>query len=189
MKFACTCGNTIRDQTDYLRYAGHLIADQDVFEAAEMSDRGLGDWWPSLTRRMYQCESCGRLWIDDQSGKLKSFVPEQSAEHFLSSIHGRKWKRILRGSWTDERTLKGVPRGFLSWEHLSDEDQATFDDWESLETVYRKQFESLKKQGILRDALLKKNGAIIHQWELTLDQNQPGEQDGGGQPATSPESK
>ena len=165
MKFACACGEIIRDQTDYLSYAAYLIADQDIYDATEMSDRGSGDWWPSLTRKMYQCSSCGRLWIEDHEGRaLKCFVPEEPVEQFLSSIHGNQWKRVLRGSWTDKPIAATFPRGFLSWNHLSEEDRQTFNDWETLERAYQKRFEELKRDGILRDALLVKNGATVHSW-------------------------
>ena len=187
MKFACTCGHVIRDQTDYLPYAGYLIADQDVYDATEMSDRGSGDWWPTLTRSMYQCDSCGRLWIDDHNRQLKSFMPEQPATNFLSSIHGGKWKRVLRGSWTDDPAEASLPRGFVSWTHLERGDQKTFDDWESLEAFYRLKFEELKGAGILRDAMLTKNGDRIHYWELNPQSTTKGEQAGGDRPATRDE--
>ncbi|MEK7953476.1 hypothetical protein [Luteolibacter soli] len=164
MKFACACGNLIPDQTDYLSYAAHLIADQDLYDATAMSERGSSDWWPSLTRKLYQCDSCGRLWIEDRGRELRAFVPEEPAPHFLSSIHGDQWKRILRGEWRDERVIATLPRGFLGWAHLSEEDHATFDDWGLLERAYYDRFEELKKRGILRDAMLTKNGETVHSW-------------------------
>jgi hypothetical protein len=125
---------------------------------------------------MYQCSSCGRLWIEDQSRKqLKAFVPEEPAPHFLSSIYGQAWKRVLRGFWTDEGVLASSPRGFLSWTHLSAEDRATFDDWDLLQNAYHQRFEELKGQGILRDALLKKNGDTIHFWSWTAEMRDKGE--------------
>ena len=175
MKFACACGSVIRDQTDYLPYKGYRISDQDIYDAADISDQGSADWWPNLTRSMYQCHSCGRLWIDDHNDELKSFMPEQPAERFLASIHGEKWKRVLRGSWTDEPVAATLPRGFVSWSHLGDDDQATFDDWSSLEAVYRSKFEELRSAGTIRDAMLTKNGHRIHLWQSETKQ---GEGDG-----------
>ena len=166
MKFTCGCGNVIRDQTDYLPYAAHLIADQDIYDATAISERGESNWWPSLTRKLYQCGSCGRLWIEDHERKLRCFVPEEPAPHLLSSIHGNKWKRVLRGWWEDRPATSASPHGVLTWEHLSNEDHATFKEWKLLEQAYRERFEELKKQGILRDALLTKNGEAIHSWEF-----------------------
>ncbi len=180
MKFACTCGNVIPDQRDYLPYAAHLIADQDICDATEMSDRGSGDWWPSLTRKLYQCNSCGRLWIEDHERELRSFTPEQPTPHVLSSIHGSQWKRVLRGLWTDKPVMATLPRGFLNWTHLSEADRATFDDWKLLERAYYDRFEDLKRQGILRDALLTRNGEIVHSWDSA------GDSQGKGEPGAAP---
>jgi hypothetical protein len=164
MKFACSCGHVISDGTDYLRYKAYLISDQDIYDALEMSDRGSGDWWPTLTRTMYDCEKCGRVWIYDHAGLLQSFLPESRSPHFLSSIAGIKWKRILRGSWTDKPILRTLPRGFLSWTHLDDADRRTFEEWAELESEYFKVFESLRSEDLLRDSLLKRNGEVIHAW-------------------------
>jgi hypothetical protein len=32
MKITCICGNVLRDQTDYIPYKAHLVADQDYEE-------------------------------------------------------------------------------------------------------------------------------------------------------------
>lgn len=164
MKILCECGSLIRDQTDFLSYKAHLIADQDITDALELSDKGSSSWWHSLSRMMYQCGECGRLWINDHDNELRSFVPEQPAPHLLSSIHGDKWKRLIRGFWSD--TTIGRPKGLLTWGHLSNEDYEMFDDWDAMSVCYQRVFERLRDQGILRDALLRKNGETIHYWEL-----------------------
>ena len=160
MKFACICGKTIVDQTDYLSYAAYMIADQDIFDASDISEGGSDDWWGTLTRKMYQCRTCGRLWINDRQGHFHSFAPEQESEHILSSVHGNEWKRVLRGIWLNQEV-----GGFLNWRHLSHDDYAKFDDWNTLERAYVDQFAKLRKQNILRDALLNKDGKTIHSWE------------------------
>lgn len=171
MKLACACGFVIADNTDYLPYVGHLIADQDIQDVYEMPSPG--GFRHLLTRKMYQCRSCGRLWIEGQGkGQMKAFVPEQPAPDILSSIHGQSWKRVLRGSWTDEALLGGLPRGFLTWTHLSEGDRATFDDWDLLQQAYFERLEELRRQGILRDALLMKNGQAIHSWSSSPKANE-----------------
>jgi hypothetical protein len=164
MKLACNCGHVFTDQTDYLPYAAHLLADQDFPDAAAMSRAGSDNWHHLLTRKIYQCNSCGRLWIEDHERTWKSFVPEAPASHILSSIHGKHWKRILRGEWIDKHVVSGLPEGFLNWAHLSDVERAVYDDWNLLEQAYHERFEDLKHQGILRDALLMKNGEPVHSW-------------------------
>jgi hypothetical protein len=120
---------------------------------------------------MYQCSACGRLWIEDQSRKqLKAFVPEGPAPQFLSSIYQQNWKRVLRGSWEDKPICATLPRGYLDWTHLSEKDRATFDDWDALEKAYHQQLEELRRQGLLRDALLKKNGEQVHHWSCDISE-------------------
>ena len=164
MLLSCTCGHVIRDWTDNLPWIGYLIAAQDIEQIYEQTD-GTDERLP--TRLMYQCVSCGRLWIEDQSRKkLISFVPEDPAPNFLGSIEGEKWKRVLTATWTDTPVDESLPRGCLDWTHTSEEDAASFDDWAALEKAYRARFEELKGRGILRHALLTKNGETIHSWNF-----------------------
>ena len=97
-------------------------------------------------------------------GELISFVPESRCPNFPSSIHGHSWKRVLRGNWNDEPVLKGLPKGFLSWLHLDDADHSAHETWEDLETNYMRVFKMLQSEGTLRDALLQKNGQVVHKW-------------------------
>jgi hypothetical protein len=69
------------------------------------------------------------------------------------------------GSWTDKPIAATFPRGFLTWTHLSEADRGTFNDWDLLEQEYYMRFEELKRQDILRDARLTKNGETIHSWD------------------------
>jgi hypothetical protein len=186
MKFACTCGNTIRDQTDYLPYKAHFISDQDGFDVSDaicqiVSDAAAGRMTVenaqtavcrthiAALRLMYQCNSCGRLWIQSHDKQeLRGFAAEQPAPQLLSSIHGSRWKRVLRGSWTDEprfSTLMTGPACGILETRWSEAESATFDDWESLKRAYYSRFENLKRQGALRDALLTRNGETIHSWD------------------------
>lgn len=88
MKFRCTCGEILRDQTDYLPYKARLVADEDWFDLVDILDeltaRGARDP-DELTRRtlhawrdVFQCPACGRLYLlaGDQ---LHEFVPADDA--------------------------------------------------------------------------------------------------------------
>jgi hypothetical protein len=80
MKITCKCGHLITDATDRLSHKAHLIADEDKFDF--LHDSSI---FSRITRRMYQCDACGRLWIYDRRNSLKSFMPEGDVENFLAS--------------------------------------------------------------------------------------------------------
>ena len=86
----------------------------------------------------------------------------------------------------DDPPFASIPRGSLSWTHLSEGDRTTFDDWQLLEEAYKQRFEDLKRQGILRDALLKTNGETVHFWSCAADKEGKGEPGGtsNGGPVT-----
>lgn len=94
MKIACHCGATIVDQTDDLPHKGHLIPDQAWFATWDTIDGEVIDPLADgrlsreaayhharlvlgrAARLMWQCRTCGRLYIDSQGGRLRCFVPE-----------------------------------------------------------------------------------------------------------------
>lgn len=164
MKFRCSCDAMILDQTDYLPSKAHLIADQDVFDALDASRAGSDQWFLSLCRRLYECASCGRLWIENSSRELRSFTPDSREPHFLASIKGDAWESPLRGRWTDHPTLSGSARGQLYWSEGAVERTRAFQDWEALEAEYHAVLEALRTTGRLRDASLSRNGDPIHSW-------------------------
>ncbi|WP_377157845.1 hypothetical protein ACFJIX_03745 [Roseateles sp. UC29_93] len=164
MKFACSCGHVIVDQTDFLPYKAYLIADQDwedhcdSFEVAWESRR-------MLDRTCYQCEQCGRLWIDDAGGQLQSFMPESPAGHrILRSSLGKAWRSPMAGSWTD-RPFGDAPRGTL-WCDAAPAFHQGFDDWGELERAYHALLSQLIHQDLVRSAFLSKNGEMLHRWSL-----------------------
>jgi hypothetical protein len=107
VKIGCTCGAVIIDQTDDLPDKAHLIPDQEWFATYDaiddevidpVADGRLGnDAAYHLARRiisrsarlMYQCGSCGRLYIDDLHGKLHCYRPEseQTSHEIFRSRH------------------------------------------------------------------------------------------------------
>lgn len=105
MKIDCTCGALIVDETDHLPNKAHVIPDQEWFAALDALDNVLIEQLAghritkaeaSLlvrqilvqhSRLVYECFSCGRLYIDDQQNKLHAYLPVQSAvaPHILRS--------------------------------------------------------------------------------------------------------
>jgi hypothetical protein len=105
MKIGCYCGASIVDQTDYLSHKGRLIPDQEwfaVFDAidAEIIDALASGLLPQsdayrlarkiilrISRMVYQCRNCGRLFIDDLQRNLQSYVPatEETSREILRS--------------------------------------------------------------------------------------------------------
>ena len=122
-KLGCTCGNVIRDQTDFLRHKGHILKDYDI-EAAyntigeecqalilakahddreswirrhylpgfprDLSDSDLfasfvSDVLRKLLVDVYECEACGRLWVQ-RPGTVNEFVPYSPDDGKLSSV-------------------------------------------------------------------------------------------------------
>ncbi len=105
MKIECHCGAFLIDQTDSLPHKAHLIPDQGWFVTFDAIDDEVIDPLAAggiekgaayrlarliiarSARLMYQCSACGRLYIDDLSGKLQCYVPEneQTAKEILRS--------------------------------------------------------------------------------------------------------
>lgn len=94
MKIHCHCGASIIDNTDDLPNKGHLIPDQAWFATYDAIDNEIID--PVADQRlgkeaayhharriiyrsarlMWQCQECGRLYIDGLDGQLRCFLPE-----------------------------------------------------------------------------------------------------------------
>lgn len=157
MKIRCACGEDVRDQTDFISYKARFIADMDwddVFEG-DVEER-LRGW----SRSMWQCSGCGRLYLDDHDGGLRCFVPESAgaASGLLRSVHGERWQRPVVGSWR-------AGRGELWWGFgVADEGWEEFGRWEELERRYYEVFERLRREGVLRSAFLRREGAPVHKW-------------------------
>jgi hypothetical protein len=93
MQIPCSCGARIVDQTDYLPNKGHLIADLDWFGIFDAIDTRIidalacGRLEPQQayqlareiirrsSRLLYQCQSCGRLFVDDLEGNSQCYLP------------------------------------------------------------------------------------------------------------------
>lgn len=136
-KFGCTCGHTIKDQTDCLPYKGYIREDEDVqkpielladvlarfIEAREQGQeaafihqfelsRGeleiyarhtverlagkpmsevlselIFPFWSNYDRVIYECEICGRLWVQLGDNSYVAYQPETHERHVLWSRH------------------------------------------------------------------------------------------------------
>lgn len=161
MKIACRCGAVIPDQTDYLRYKAHVVADQDWedFVDTTESKRRVDS---SFVRLCYQCMQCGRLYVEDASQQLQIFIPEDHKAQILGSSKGEDWRAPLIGSWS-EAPYAGQAQGHL-WCDAEGGTSAEFDDWNQLESAYRAMFDRLSELDRLRSALLRKNGKDVHSW-------------------------
>lgn len=107
MKIECACGYPIHDHSDELAHKAHLVpygwwlrlleglddliarggrsARRD--EAAAMHARTLVT---RLTRRMWQCDRCGTLYVEDRERGLVGFAPLDAARaRRLLAVNGR----------------------------------------------------------------------------------------------------
>jgi hypothetical protein len=94
MKIDCRCGARISDATDCLPHKAHFVSDQDWNAMWDAIDEALENSGPgdkeavlmttrrrigSLFRLAWQCRACGRVYMDDQSGELREFLPASTA--------------------------------------------------------------------------------------------------------------
>ena len=107
MKFSCQCGHVIRDQTDYLPYKATILRDEDdsgFWDAVDVEGDAdsakrqtepvtslrVLDTWATLTSSAYECDECGRLYLErERGGGFVVFQPESGRpEHILHSSRG-----------------------------------------------------------------------------------------------------
>jgi len=104
MKIGCYCGAVILDISDYLPHKGHLIPDQNWFDTYDAVDEIINRattgqiskeeaYWQARqvigksARTVYECNECGRLFIEDRERTLQCYVPEKqvSSKEILRS--------------------------------------------------------------------------------------------------------
>lgn len=184
MHFYCTCGNRISDTTDFLSYKAYLLADQDeqdYYDAIEQEVKNeeisreecvdnimFSFGRKYLGKAMYQCLECGRLFIEDETGRnFYTFVPEGDVnKRILNSVEGEKWKGYLRGEWEDEKADWQEHNGYIWIEVNKSFEPMYFNDKEEFQKQYYLLFEQLKKEGIIRSAVMKVNKEWGHDWSL-----------------------
>lgn len=127
MHFYCPCGNRISDTTDNISHKAYLLPDQDkisycaaleqIVQAENLSMEEKLDQilvrlqGHYLSRCIYQCSRCGRLFVDDTSYNLHSFLPEAPVDKHLTASskvckdYGKcKPEVCMRESKTSEET-------------------------------------------------------------------------------------
>jgi hypothetical protein len=182
MKISCACGSTISDNTDFLSYKARFVADQDFYDVVDASEGSeitvsYRDDEPAGTssvarhrlwrwsRTMWQCTTCGCIWLEDHEHGIRGFTPiESSTPHnLLRSIHEDRWKRPLVGAW---RTwITDGPKGELWWGFGdAEEGFEQFERWEQLEQRYHEVFRRLLDKEILRSAFLRDGDRMVHEW-------------------------
>ena len=169
MKFKCDCGNVIHDTSDNLSYKGYIIADQDVDEFWSMIEEAekphvkkLDIFWKLdalMKSAIYQCPSCGRLFIDDPDDKSRFmvFAPDINGEsdqkvnkRLLVSSHGDKWKGFLHAFWYDEKPSWCDYKGVIDPDVNIKYDNLMFDDYEAFENRFYEILEDMKSKNIIR---------------------------------------
>ena len=99
MHFYCPCGNRISDTTDNIPHKAHLLPDQDMIsycaaleQIVQTENLSIEEKLNQiiieiqghyLSRCIYQCPNCGRLFVDDTSHNLHSFLPEGLVDKYL----------------------------------------------------------------------------------------------------------
>ena len=81
MWIQCSCGSQIKDITDAVQNKGHLTTDRTLFEISERQPEAslTAFEWRKVSRPIYECFECGRLWISDIKGQsFRTYVPEDS---------------------------------------------------------------------------------------------------------------
>lgn len=122
MKFMCTCGAIIRDQSDYLPHKANIVSDEDFFDLYGVLDQlmvgapkdpdvlnrhTLGFW-----RAIYQCPACGRIYLQAR-GRLFEFTPteDDTPRNLLTgaraALFGQIWEELTAAPSSDNR---------LAWE-------------------------------------------------------------------------
>ncbi len=159
MKITCICGELLSDNTDFISYKAHVVADQDYFDYL---DAAPGRERHQYERAMYQCNDCGRLLLQNRAGDMHHytfFMPEDAtaAKSALRSNLGARWRGFLRGDWGRSREV---------WWFAGDGEGGAeqFETWEALERRYRQLFETLRARDLLRHAFLTKDAETVHAW-------------------------
>lgn len=185
MYFWCKCGNRISDTTDFLSYKASLLADQDDIDYCDKIERVIMNEQLSRDkcvdeiilnlnyhyhwRKMYQCSQCGRIFIEDVSGKrFHTFVPEDTDnKRLFTSMEAEAWRGLLQGEWYSEKPEWMEHQGYIN--AYTNDDSLTcyqeYDSREELEKEYYVHFEKLRVADRIRSALLRVGKDIVHRWE------------------------
>ncbi len=178
-RFICYCGYVIRDTSDYLSYKGSIMPDQDEYDyldyVSEIIEskcpyrKKLVDEFyfkiPDMTKTVYQCSQCGRLYIEDNN-ELFCFRPENhNNKVVLKSMHGEKWKGFLHAEWNDKKYEWQDYKGYACADVNYPCESIYSDDRQEIIDGYYRLLDELQKVGAIRYSTLKINGKLIHEWD------------------------
>ncbi|GIG69800.1 hypothetical protein [Phytomonospora endophytica] len=162
MKIRCGCGALLPDGTDRVPYKARVLPDQDWEDVAHPRSAEAASAVLRRAADVYQCQDCGRLLFAGADGLVHRFAPEKPdvPRDLLRSVHGEAWQGSLRGSW---RSGKGE----LWWEAGVEPDSGWEDVAElaELRRRYHEVFAERFGRGVLRDAFLRVDGVIEHEWQ------------------------
>jgi len=163
MKIQCPCGDLIIDNTDRLPHKAWLLAEQDMFLLYELfEDMQFSDIREHFMKAIYQCESCGRICLDDPVTRdLIWFRPEADPrKKAFGSIKGNLYPVFLLGTW-------GGRSGMLSWNSAGDHEGGfeEFQQWEAVESRYFAMLDQFRQKGRLFQARLHKESRVVHEWK------------------------
>ncbi len=191
MKFNCHCGYLFVDNTDFLRFKGHITADQDLEEldnSVEQYHTSDKEYINALCnmRCIYQCPRCGMIYIDNDDGEFSVFVPanyvdmnrisekvkECPEEYYsencrlLQSAQGDMWRGWIYGEWYDEkRCWEDAPLRKISINLNScDYDEYSKKQYDSLEEMkadYIRLADELAQKDLIRYARFWVNGKAV----------------------------
>lgn len=192
-KIYCVCGATILDQNEALRYKARFLADRDrddftaalqtiltrmidrvganpaeaselVSEAGSAVHEALRTY---MNRHIYQCEACGRLYLDDRNHTLHIFAPEDATQvnGLLDTMDVGAQPGEMGGQWLESNGTLGFPRGELWWTVAGGGNEA-YDDWDALEDRYYQLFQHFGQHSLLQNAYLIRNAEELHRWSL-----------------------
>jgi molybdenum cofactor biosynthesis enzyme MoaA len=180
----------ISDVTDDLPYKADILADQDCEDLYDSLRARLKRLIKDLTkngatenhteilevasseiygvvsdytlRTMYQCASCGRIYISGEGRQVHCFVPmeESVPKNLFRSKDGDNRKIDLRA------TLSKTMGGKIQWGGWGEPDSGVYwtNDPNELRQRYSEVFERLRYKNLLRHALLQIHDDLEHSW-------------------------
>ena len=188
MHFLCKCGYRFHDSSDCLSYKGRIIADQDwnefwdcmeKLEKSHKNDHAIYERINHLLQlNLYQCPSCGRVFIEDPENRSQfiRFTPCLEGEpepdvnkRLLISSYGKKWKGYLYANWHDEKPEWCAHRGMICPIVNIQLDNLSFDVYEDFEKGFYELFEHLKELKLISYAILNVNHKRTFMWSENDD--------------------
>lgn len=120
------------------------------------------------TRTLYQCHKCGRLYIEDWKHELHCYQPHDEAtlRDILSSNRKTHQRTHLIARWDTNNYSRKYGVLYLNNPVEHEVTSEEFDHCEELEVRYYEVFERMKSREKLRSASLRKDGKVVHVWNL-----------------------